>query len=301
MKIVNIIKYFLPVLVCVAFNTSLVLGQDKSTGTDKAEATIGLAYSKKSDQSKVAIATVKTRNEKGKFAPAAGVHVNFYSNFGEGGHILKNGVSDGKGQVSVLLPNDLSLNDSMAFSVSAKIENDPKYQDAEDKIQFAEADITIVLNPNDTTNTITAKVTSTLKDGRVVPLKDVAVKFYVQRLFGDLAPMEDNSVNTDANGEAVFNFPKYIPGDTAGAYNVVAKIEDNDRYGNIEKRSPTNWGVKLKTENDPFPRALWEPYAPIPLVITVSVLFGGVWMVYGYLFIQMFKIKKASKKMAPNV
>jgi len=295
MKRSTISKLLAPLLIWVTAFVNPLFAQNKTQTADKAEATLGLAYSKKSDLSKTAIATVKARNEKGKFAPVAGVHVNFYTGEGDNTKILKNAVTNEKGQATVVLPKDLQMNDSMAFSVSAKIQDDPKYQDAEEKIQYADADITIKLDPNDSTSTINIKVTSSTKDGKQIPIKDVAVKFYVQRLFGDMSPMEDNSVTTDANGEAVFNYPKFIPGDVTGAYTVVAKIEDNDKYGNVEKRAATNWGIKLNVDKDPFPRALWEPYAPIPLVITVSVLFGGVWALYFYLFYQMFKIKKVAK------
>jgi len=69
-------------------------------------------------------------------------------------------------------------------------------------------------------------------------------------------------------------------------------MENNELFGNVENKANASWGIVLEKEIDPFPRALWEPYAPIPLIITVSVLFGGVWCVYFFIFYQMWNIKK---------
>jgi hypothetical protein len=42
----------------------------------------------------------------------------------------------------------------------------------------------------------------------------------------------------------------------------------------------------------PFPRALWSPHAPIPLLATLCCLLGGVWTTYMFVISQIIAIKK---------
>jgi hypothetical protein len=163
-------------------------------------------------------------------------------------------------------------------------------------VHYTDVNFNITLDPKDTGRTITAKVSALNKDGKEIPTKDVEVNFYVQRLFGTMPAGEDHKVTTDKKGEAEFNLPKEIPGDTAGNLIIVAKIEDNALFGNAETKGTAPWGTALILEKDPFPRALWEPKAPPVLVITISTLFGGIWCTYFFMFWQLTRIKKEGKK-----
>ena len=262
----------------------------------KSEATITLSYCKKADLSKTAVAVIKAKNANGKFVPAKNAHVNFYAAHGTEQQPIISANTGNTGQATVVIPKDLPLDDSLSFTIVAKIENDPLYEDASEQMHYKDANLILSVNPHDTTRNATVTVTKIGKDGKETPVKDVAVKFYVQRLFGIMPASDDNSVSTDEKGEATFAFPKNIPGDTAGVFSVVAKMEDNEQFGNVEKNAVTSWGTALSIDKDPFPRALWEPYAPLPLVITISTLFGGVWFTYFFIFFQLIKIKKENKE-----
>lgn len=144
---------------------------------------------------------------------------------------------------------------------------------------------------SDSSKTLNAKVT--LSDG--TPVKDIEVHFYVKRLFG-LLPIESSMGNipTDEKGETVIDLPKKdFPGDSAGNIIIVAKIEDNETYGNIETQKVLKIGIPLKVETDSFPRALWAPQAPFALILTFVVMIGGVWLIYCFVAFQIHKIKKA--------
>ncbi len=257
----------------------------------KSEATIALSYYKKADTARTAVAEIKAKNKNGKFIPAINTWVNFYAVQNKEPKLINSTVTNSKGKAVIVLPKEMPLDDSLWFTIVAKIEKDSLYEDATEQVHFKDASLGVTLNPKDTNRIVTAKVLQMGKDGKEVPAKDVAVKFYVQRLFGVMPALEENSVNTDENGEASFTLPKNIPGDTAGTLGVVVKIEDNDKFGNVEKNATTSWGSRLSLIKDPFPRALWEPYAPMPLVITISTLFGGVWFTYFLIFFQLRKIK----------
>ncbi|HLF45710.1 MAG TPA: hypothetical protein VI548_04765 [Chitinophagaceae bacterium] len=263
-----------------------------ATAQGKSEATIELSYLKKADMSKSASAVVKAKNKEEKFVSAKNARVNFYVLDKNELRLIKSADTDDNGVAVVSLQKDLPLDDSLYFTIVAKIENDSLYEDAEEKVHYKDAILTINLNPQDTARLITARVTETAKDGTAMPVKDAELKIYVLRMFGIMPASEENSITTNENGEAIFVFPESIPGDTSGLITVAARMENNELFGNLENKANTSWGIVLEKEIDPFPRALWEPYAPLPLIITVSALFGGVWCVYFFIFYQMWKIKK---------
>jgi len=293
MKMNSIIKRTALAITITSLFCNISTAQDQTQAQGKSEATIQLSYYKKANMSKTAVAIVKVKNKEGKFVFAKNARVNFYVIHDKEQQLLKNTNTDNKGQaVIIVLQKDLPLDDSLYFTIVAKIENDNLYEDAEEQVHYKDANLSINLNPHDTARLVTAKVTEIGKDGKEIPVKGAELKFCVQRLFGTMPAAEDYAVTTDENGKASFTYPKNIPGDTAGAITVAARMEDNEQFGNVENKAATSWGTALAIIKDPFPRALWEPYAPLPLVITISTLFGGVWFVYFFIFFQLRKIKK---------
>jgi hypothetical protein len=285
----------------LAFSLSgICLGLDSAMAQNpapgKTEATIGMAYFKKSDLSKMVVAVVKRKDAEGKFVPARSAPVNFYTRSQNETRLLKRVSTDNKGQAMMAVPGDLPLDDSLYFTLIAKIENDSLYQDVQEQIHYKDVSLALSIDPKDTARMATAKLLETSKDGKAVPVKGAEVKFYIRRMFGYMAASEENTVSTDEKGEAVFSYPRDIPGDTSGNITLVARLEDNEKFGNVEIKSSQNWGTTLVKIEDPFPRALWDYAAPFPLVITISTLFGGVWLVYFFIFYQLRKIKKEGQQ-----
>ncbi len=269
----------------------IAAAQNQLHAQEKSEATIELSYYKKADLTRTAIAVVKARKDQ-KFVPAKNARVNFYVIHDNEQQLLKSVNTDNKGKAVIVLQPDLPLNEDYSFTIVAKIENNSLYEDAEEKIHYKDASLTLNLDPHDTAQLVTARVTEIDKDGKEIPVKGAEVKFYVHRLFGIMPAAEENTITTDEKGEASFAFPKDIPGDTAGVIIVAARMEDNERFGNVENKAPASWGSKLPTERDPFPRALWEPSAPLPLLLTILIIFGGVWCTYVTILLQLRKIKR---------
>jgi len=297
-------KYFLKRIFLAITLTGLfsciIAARSQSQSQDKSETSIELSYYKNADMTKTVLAIVTAKNEDEKFIPAKNIQVNFYVIHDKEQLLLKSANTDIKGQAVIELQNDLPLDDSLYFTIVAKIENDNLYDDAEEKVHYKEANLTLNLNSQDTARLLTVKVTELGKDGKEIPVKDAELKIYVQRLFGYMPAEEDNITYTDENGEASFAFPKNIPGDTAGIITVAARMEDNEQFGNVEYKATGSWGTVLAVDKDPFPRGLWEPYAPLPLIITISTLFGGVWVIYFFIFYQLRKISKEKQLSTAN-
>jgi len=288
----RILQRIISLSACIGLIFDFSFAQEKPAVKEKTEATINLSYFKKADLKKTAVAIIKIKNKEEKFVPAKDVKVNFYTQQNKEQRLLQSVNTNSKGEAKIELKEDLLLDENHFFNIIAKIENNELYEDAEEEIHYKDGNLVIRLDPKDTLHLATASITELNKEGKEIPVANTAIKFYVQRMFGIMAPVESNSVNTDEQGEAMFNYPKNIPGDTAGAYSVVARIEDNDTLGNIEGSAETRWGTMLVIESNPFPRALWAPRAPIPMILTFSILFGGVWITYFFIFFQMRKIKK---------
>ena len=196
------------------------------------------------------------------------------------------------GKVEVVLPSNLPLDTGNNYDVIAKLENDPVYDNGEASVHFKTAKLTLSLKQEDTIKTATATLTEKDKNGKDIPVKDAEIGFFAKRLFGAMPVAEDNKATTDANGEAVFTFPKVIsiPGDDKGNMDIVVKLSDNEKYGNIEAKAPSKWGMPVAIEKNPFPRVLWGASAPPALVITICILFGGIWSIFAFMLIQLRKI-----------
>ncbi|SDM04293.1 hypothetical protein SAMN05421813_10559 [Daejeonella rubra] len=135
-----------------------------------------------------------------------------------------------------------------------------------------------------------------LTDSVWVPAADVEMKVGVQRLGGILSAGDEETYTTDSSGTATMEFTKdSLPGDQKGNFVLVAKIQENDLYGNLLIEKTVPWGIAVKTDNSFFEqRTLWTTRfrTPIWLLIMAYSIFIGVWGTIIYLITQIVKIKK---------
>jgi hypothetical protein len=274
--------------------------QETTKAVEKRESAVQLSFYKKADQTKTARVKVTAKNEHNKYMPVANAHVNVYALNNKAEELIGSGVTPVDGQVVIDLPKTLPLDADLKFTLIAKLENDLAFEDAKDQGSFREANLTVIVNPADTTRTVTVKATQTDKDGKEKPIANATINFYVQRFFGTMPAAEDKSATTDETGTGTFTLPRDIKGDTAGNIVIVAKIEDNDTYGNIDSKVAAPMGIQLAVDKNPFPRALWEPRAPAPLVITISIIFTCIWCIYFTLFYTIIKMSRDKNPPTPT-
>jgi hypothetical protein len=74
----------------------------------------------------------------------------------------------------------------------------------------------------------------------------------------------------------------------------VAKVEDNEIYGNVEVSGTINWGKPLPPENI-IKRGLGDTNAPLWMVYTLIVLLSLVWFHYLYIIFNVFRIRYLGK------
>ena len=129
-----------------------------------------------------------------------------------------------------------------------------------------------------------------------VPANEVEMKVGIQRMGGILSAGDEETYTTDSSGTVNVELTKdSLPGDENGNMVLVAKVEDNDQYGNLLVQKTVPWGVALKTDNSFFDqRTLWTTRfrAPVWLLFMAYSITIGVWGTIIYLVLQIIRIKK---------
>ena len=136
-----------------------------------------------------------------------------------------------------------------------------------------------------------------------VPANEVEMKVGIQRLGGILSAGDEETYTTDSSGTVNVELTKdSLPGDEKGNMVLVAKVEDNDQYGNLLVQKTVPWGVALKTDNSFFDqRTLWTTRfrTPFWLLFMAYSIVIGVWGTIIYLVVQIIKIKKLGTSTSP--
>ena len=135
-----------------------------------------------------------------------------------------------------------------------------------------------------------------MKDKTVQPVAGAEVKLFAKRYFGNL--VVDEARNTDAQGKALFNFPKDLPGDSAGYVQLTAKLSDEAAFG--EAKADTSLAIGVPTFRPPLneQRAMWNVVqkTPIWLLLAYSFTVLAVWAFIFYVALQIRAIYKAGVK-----
>lgn len=137
------------------------------------------------------------------------------------------------------------------------------------------------------------------ENGEWLPADEVEMRVGVHRLGGILSANEDATFTTDSSGIIKVDFKRdSLPGDQKGNIVLVAKVEDNDQYGNLVIEKTVPWGVAVKQDDNFFShRSLWSTRfkTPVWLLIMAYSIVIGVWGTIFYLILQLVKIKKLAK------
>jgi hypothetical protein len=130
-----------------------------------------------------------------------------------------------------------------------------------------------------------------------LPVKGVEVHLYAKRLY-TLLPV-DKVVATDENGEASFNFPMDLPGDKNNTITVIAKVEKNETYGNVETLAEVKWGVVSKSESYNWSNrslSASREKAPMFLVVASTLIILVIWGTILFIIFQLVRIKKSVRQ-----
>lgn len=133
-----------------------------------------------------------------------------------------------------------------------------------------------------------------------LPAADVEMRVGISRFGGILSAGDEETYTTDSSGTVTVEIKKdSLPGDEKGNIVLVAKVEDNDEYGNLQIEKTAPWGKAVKPDTSFFDqRALWSTRYRTPpwlLFMAYSIVIG-VWSAIIYLVVQIVRIKKLGDK-----
>lgn len=166
---------------------------------------------------------------------------------------------------------------------------------AEEELTIKRARLEISPVKGDSTLSVNVKLID-LGSGEPVPVDSVTIGVFVHRLFNPLKLGE----GTTESGEALVEIPAKLPGDAKGNINLLAKLDENETYGNMETSLVQPWGVAVSDQNKELPRALWSPHPPIWMIVTFAVLMTAVWGHYVVIIYELFRLRKEEPHTASN-
>lgn len=158
--------------------------------------------------------------------------------------------------------------------------------DAEVLVKRARIEVTPV--KEDSLLTVKVKLID-MGTGTDTPVPEVIIGIYVHRMF---YPLKVGEGTTDANGEATIEIPKNLPGDAKGDLTLMAKLDENEIYGNLQSTVVQQWGTPVSDKLHELPRALWSAHPPVWMMVTFVVLMGTVWGHYLVIIVQLFRLRK---------
>jgi hypothetical protein len=282
-------KIYRILLTILVFFPALVNAQE-STG--KENPTLEFTYLKKNDGSKLLTATLTIFRDRITY-PIVGSNIAFYLGTDTVSVVIATN-PDGKAylvlQPGVVLP----VNKEGKAECIAKFGGNDSLETVESSVAMKDAVLKMRLNLIDSVKTVSVWAFLPGNKQDSIPLAGEPVNIYVSRLFSLLKIGEGSF---DDQGRFTVEFPADLPGEADGTVQIIARIEDNAQYANIETAQSYPWGVPSMHGLYGSHRALWTEIAPLWMIITLTILLLGVWGHYIYVIFQLILIKRESKKL----
>lgn len=293
----NLYKILILDVIMILFVSTLVRAQEKADSSVIQESRLTFSYLCTSNDSINLTANLFVKKESDTYG-LMGATIQFYSKQDDKLVLLGSAVADQDGNAVLnVVINKLHPGKDGMITYTARFAGTKKYSETSATISAEPAKLHLTFNVQDSIRYL--NVTGTRKDakGQEVALPKETVILYIPRLFSLLKIGE---VALDEQGKGSFEFPPDIVGDTLGNLNIIAKIEENEKYGFVQGTSTINWGVPKQYYKAEVPsRELWTPIAPLWMIITLIIMLAGVWAHYFYAVWELVMIRKASKKDQP--
>jgi hypothetical protein len=260
--------------------------------SSKANLILNLGYYNDNNQMQYLKAVTKTKIN-GKFKLVANIPVSFYISSESPANLIGKATTNEKGQVSVLiLPSAKDeWNKSPKQTFLAVSDSSKMYEATKTSVDLTKS--RIKLDTADDRKIVATLVE--LKDSSWIPVKGVDMKLSVKRLGGDLNVNETPTFTTDSLGMVSADFKLLnLPGDSLGNLVLVAKVEDNDSYGNLTTQKTVPWGKEARYQAPFNQRSLFarRGWSPLWLEWIAYSIIAAVWFVLLYLFLQIRKLIK---------
>jgi hypothetical protein len=262
-----------------------------SQGAQKGDLSVAISYFQVNNSLPHLAVNVKTKVN-GRFQPVGGITLKLYVDTVSTAAAIGTVVTGENGDATTFIP-PLAKKEWGGFKTHtflATFDGDKKFEATKANLTVAPAKMLVA-----TTGKVITATLLQLKDNSWIPVKGVDVKIGVRRLGGDLPVNETPTFTTDSLGNASADFKRdSLPGDSKGNIVLVAKVEDNDQFGNLATEKTVPWGVKSKYESTFNEHTLFatRDKAPGWLILISSCIIIGVWLTLILLVRNIFRIRK---------
>lgn len=285
-------------LVILAAVNSFAQDQTDSTRTPNYEPSLSFTYIKNTDGIRVLTCDIKAKKDM-QFLPIENAEIQFFAGFNAEiklGSAKSN--KTGRAIFEIKSETALPLNDTGLVKFTAEYKGELNSESASEELTIKDISIDMKLEENDSVRTVFITATKFAKNKEIVPLGDIEVNIFVKRLYSDL--LIGKAFLDPETGEGSLEFP-VIPGDSVGDITVIARIDNSEEFGTIEKRSIVKWGTPVVYQYNRIGPALWSSHAPIWMTITLYIFLAGVWFHLILIFRRLIKVKKIGKQTKKDI
>lgn len=159
---------------------------------------------------------------------------------------------------------------------------------AEEEVTVKSARLVMIPVKEDSVLTVKVKLVD-MSTGTETPVPETALGIFVKRQFN---PLKVGEGTTDENGDASVEIPNNLPGDPKGNITLLAKLDENEVYGNLETSVVQKWGIPVSDKLNEMPRALWSAHPPVWMMVTFAILMITVWGHYIVIIFELFRLRK---------
>jgi hypothetical protein len=219
--------------------------------------------------------------------------LNFINVNDSGNNNIGSVITDGFGKASLIIKADSFTPDAegkLHFKVGYA--GNKSLAAAEEEVSFKKAKLILTPVKEDSSLSVSVKLVD-LSTGAETPVAAAELGLFVKRMIN---PMKVGEGTTDEAGEATIEFPLNLPGDAKGNLHIIAKVDDNEVFGNVEASFDEKWGVAVSDKKEEMPRALWSVHPPLWMLITFVVLMLAVWGHYLFIVVELFRLRKEQPK-----
>ena len=288
-------SYLSIVVVLLSFIGVSVLAQSAV----KNDLMLSVSYFNSNNKVQYLVAHTKCKID-GKFQLVPNVEVSFYiTSDSSAANLLGKATTNEKGEAALMIPpsakSEWVKSAKQNFEVVSKAS--ALYDETKANTPVSKAKLKIETSDD---KKITVTVLE-LKDTSWTIVKGVDLKVAIKRLDGDLNVNETQTFTTDSTGTISADFKRdSLPGDLQGNLTLIAKVEDNDTYGNLTVEKVVPWGNKFEYTSRFDRRTLFarRGHSPIWLELMAYSIILAVWIILIHLIGQIRKIKRLGAEIA---
>jgi len=282
-SIITFVICFMPLLTFAHF--------DKKANSNISETDIIITYTKNiSNKTLSILLTSETDYES---IPIKNATVGLYYILEEQNTKITDLLTGEDGNVEYNLPDVYpgDKNEDGVFIWTVIYEGDENSESFETSIELIDVDMNIGFSTIDSVKSIVTTVYELIPNNERRPAEELDVYFFTPSLFG-LLPIGDGWVE---DGECTIEFPTDLPGDVSGNLTIIAKIMENELYGDVISTNNIQWAKKLVIPEAKH-KQLWTTDPPTWMIVVLIFLLSAVWSHYWFVFIKLFRIRKTGKQ-----